>query len=167
MLNFLQIFYIVLFTNGSRCSFPFLLKKPAKATADRSAFYQIFQKHFKGLCLTKYHIILIKSFPFVSADLEEVQVPNITQGPCQKYREFCNDEGELFRGLLTDYQKHVIVYLMIFQQQRYTHGFDCMSLKLIYSYLKQRKQRTKVGTPFCSWKDLLLEFYNRTRIYFI
>ena len=34
-----------------------------------------------------------------------------------------------------------------------------MSLKLIYSYLKERIQRTKIGTSFSSWKNLLLEFY--------
>ena len=27
--------------------------------------------------------------------------------------------------------------------------------KLVYSYLKERKQRTKIGTSFNSWKDLL------------
>ena len=32
------------------------------------------------------------------------------------------------------------------------YGFDHESLKFIYSYLKERKQRTKVGCSFSTWK---------------
>ena len=32
------------------------------------------------------------------------------------------------------------------------YGFDHESLKFIYSYLKEKKQRTKVGCSFSTWK---------------
>ena len=34
------------------------------------------------------------------------------------------------------------------------YGFDHSSLKFIYSYLKERKQRTKINSSFSSWREL-------------
>ena len=34
------------------------------------------------------------------------------------------------------------------------YGFDQSSPEFIYSYLKERKQRTKVGVSYSSWKDI-------------
>ena len=34
------------------------------------------------------------------------------------------------------------------------YGFDINALKFLYSYLKKRKQRTKVDSSFSSWKEL-------------
>ena len=35
-----------------------------------------------------------------------------------------------------------------------THGIGIDSLKLIYSYLTDKKQRVKIGTSFSTWKSL-------------
>ena len=35
------------------------------------------------------------------------------------------------------------------------HGLDEISLKLILNYLSHRKQRTKIGSFFSSWFDIL------------
>ena len=35
------------------------------------------------------------------------------------------------------------------------YGFDNISLKFIYEYLKERKQRTKVNNSYSTWKDVL------------
>ena len=35
------------------------------------------------------------------------------------------------------------------------YGFDKCSLKLIYSYLKERKQRVKINSEYSTWKDIL------------
>ena len=37
----------------------------------------------------------------------------------------------------------------------HAYGFDKSSLKLIYSYLKDRQQRVKVNAEYSSWKDIL------------
>ena len=35
------------------------------------------------------------------------------------------------------------------------YGFDTSALDYIYNYLKQRKQRTKVGNAYSSWRELV------------
>ena len=37
----------------------------------------------------------------------------------------------------------------------YTYEFSLSALKLIHSYLKNRKERTKIDSTFCSWKEIL------------
>ena len=37
------------------------------------------------------------------------------------------------------------------------HELDCMSLKLIYGYINERKQRIKIGDLFSPWTDLLFD----------
>ena len=39
------------------------------------------------------------------------------------------------------------------------YGVDIDSLKLIYSYLTDRKQRVKIGNSFSTWKSLSEEFH--------
>ena len=36
----------------------------------------------------------------------------------------------------------------------HAYGFDYLSLKLIYSYLTDRKQRVRVNAEYSEWKDL-------------
>ena len=65
--------------------------------------------------------------------------------------QFCNDKVNRLEFYLLTYQKHLIPYFKIYVYQRYnTYGLDCMSLNFIYSYLKEIKQRTKIGTSFSS-----------------
>ena len=51
----------------------------------------------------------------------------------------------------------------------HAYGFDIKSLTLIYSYLKERKQRAKINSDFSLWKDVLnwssSRFYFRTIIF--
>ena len=35
------------------------------------------------------------------------------------------------------------------------YGFDKCSLKIIYSYLKERKQKLKINSEYSTWKDIL------------
>ena len=37
----------------------------------------------------------------------------------------------------------------------HAYGFNLNSLKLIYSYLKGRKQRVKINADFSTWKEIL------------
>ena len=37
----------------------------------------------------------------------------------------------------------------------YAYGFGKNSLKLIYSYLKERNQRVKLNSEFSTWKEIL------------
>ena len=38
----------------------------------------------------------------------------------------------------------------------YAFGFSLSTLKLIHSYLKNRKQRTKIDSTYSSWEETLL-----------
>ena len=87
MLNYTPIFYIFLLRNHSKWSFSYGKKfhitpiykkgsKTVKTTTGWSAFYIIFRKYSRVLYLTKY-VFLIKTFSFVSADLEQVLLSNM------------------------------------------------------------------------------------------
>ena len=72
----------------------------------------------------------------------------------QKWK-WCQDQGKSIGALLTDLSKafdclsHGLILAKL-----HAYGFDYNALKLIYSYLSGRFQRTKVGTSFSSWKDV-------------
>ena len=58
-------------------------------------------------------------------------------------------------GVLTDLSKAFDCLnhnLLIAKLEAY--GFDNSALGYIYNYLKQRKQRTKVGNSYSSWREL-------------
>ena len=38
----------------------------------------------------------------------------------------------------------------------HAHGFSIPALRLVYSYLKNRKQRTKINYAYSSWQEILL-----------
>ena len=65
------------------------------------------------------------------------------------------DSGKLAGGLLTDLSKAfdcINHELLIAKLEAY--GFDLESLNFIYSYLSNRKQRTKVNGSFSSWDEI-------------
>ena len=71
--------------------------------------------------------------------------------------KFCNDKGKLFGVLLIDLSKAFdCLSHKLFIAKIHAHGFHCMSLKLMYNYLKERKKElSKTGISFSSLKDLV------------
>ena len=66
------------------------------------------------------------------------------------------DENKIPGAILTDLSKAFDCLsheLLIAKLEAY--GFDKSALKLVYDYLRGRKQRTKVGESYSSWRDLL------------
>jgi hypothetical protein len=67
-----------------------------------------------------------------------------------------SDKGEAFGALLTDLSKafdclsHELLIAKL-----HAYGFTLPSLKLIYSYLKGRKQRTKINNSYSSWEEII------------
>ena len=79
------------------------------------------------------------------------------------------DNKKRAAGALTDLSKAFDCLnhnLLIAKLEAY--GFDNSALGYIYNYLKQRKQRTKVGNYYSSWRELLygvpLRLYSGTHI---
>ena len=66
------------------------------------------------------------------------------------------DKGKHFGELLTDLSKafdclsHELLIAKL-----HAYGFDLPALKLIQSYLSNRKQRTKINATYSSWEEIL------------
>ena len=66
------------------------------------------------------------------------------------------DSGETFGLLLTDLSK-AFDYLSheLFLAKLHAYGFSFAALRLIHSYLTNRKHRTKVNSSYSSWEEIL------------
>ena len=64
----------------------------------------------------------------------------------EKWKSAAADKGKLFG----DYFSHDILLAKL-----HAYGFNISALKLIRSYLKNRKQRTKIDLTYSSWKEIL------------
>ena len=67
------------------------------------------------------------------------------------------DQGNEYGAFLTDLSKafDCIPHDLIVQKL-YAYGFSIESLKLINSYLTERKQRVKMNDQFSSWLDIVV-----------
>ena len=66
------------------------------------------------------------------------------------------DKGKYFGALLTDLSKafYCISHELTLAKLR-AYGFSLRALRLIHSYLTNRKQRTKVNGKYSSWEVIL------------
>ena len=66
------------------------------------------------------------------------------------------DKGEIAAALLTDLSKafDCILHDMLIVKM-HAYGFNLDSLRLISSYLSNRKQRTKIDSSFSSWVEII------------
>ena len=73
------------------------------------------------------------------------------------------DNGKIFGILLTDLSK---AFDCLFHElplaKLHAHGFSISALRLIYSYLANRKQRTKTNMSYSSSEEIL--FWRSSRI---
>ena len=66
------------------------------------------------------------------------------------------DQGKSFGAALTDLSKafdclpHVLLIAKL-----HAYGFSLSALRLVNSYLSNRKQRTKINESFSSWEEIL------------
>ena len=67
------------------------------------------------------------------------------------------DNGDVIALLLMDLSKayDCLDHELIITKLR-SYGFDIKSILLIYSYLKNRKQRVKVGQALSNWKEIIM-----------
>ena len=67
------------------------------------------------------------------------------------------DKGKAFGVLLTDLSKafDCLSHELIIAKLN-AYGFSLSALKLMQSYLSERKQRTKINQAYSSWEEILL-----------
>ena len=65
------------------------------------------------------------------------------------------DKGKAFGVLLTDLSKafHCLSHELIIAKLN-AYGFSLSALKLMQSYLSERKQRTKINQAYSSWEEI-------------
>ena len=92
-----------------------------------------------------------KSLVFVKATAH-----SIAFYPCLKKWKSAVDKGKYFGALLTDLSKafDCISHELILAKL-HAYGFSLRALRLIHSYLTNRKQRTKVNGKYSSWEVIL------------
>ena len=66
------------------------------------------------------------------------------------------DNKKAFGALLTDLSKafDCLSYELL-RAELHAYGFSIPTLRLVYSYLKNRKQRTKISAAYSSWEEIL------------
>ena len=66
------------------------------------------------------------------------------------------DNKNIFGALLTDLSKafdclsHELLHAKL-----HSYGFSIPGLRLVYSYLQNRRQRTKINSAYISWEEIL------------
>ena len=69
------------------------------------------------------------------------------------------DKGKTLASLLTDLSKDFdcLPHDLIIPELD-VYGFSFSSARFIYSYLSNRKQRTKINSAYSSWEEILFGF---------
>ena len=52
-------------------------------------------------------------------------------------------------------QQCVLAMLELFLAKLHAYGFSIPALRLVYSYLKNRKQRTKINSAYSCWEEII------------
>ena len=107
----------------------------------------MFPRHLKESCAGKYQIIWILSFPSINVDLGKDIAHNNVFCRCLKTWKRAVDNGKAFGQLLTDLSKafNCLSHELLLTKL-HAYGFSFAALRLIRSYLTNRKQRTKVNS---------------------
>ena len=98
-----------------------------------------------GLLLSKYQCRFRRGF----------SAKNCLLAMLEKWKSSV-DKGKAFRVLLTDLSKalHCLSHKLIITKLN-AYGFSLSALKLMQSYLSERKQRTKINQAYSSWEEIL------------
>ena len=74
-----------------------------------------------------------------------------------KKRKRAVDNGEAFHNLLTDLSKAIdcLNRELLIAKLNNAHGFSLLALKLVYDYLSNIKQRTKINLSYSEWLEVV------------
>ena len=132
------------------------MKQLARRIVDLLVFSPQSQKFWKSTCMHKYLTFLVISYPLIYVAFEKGYGPQYAIIPFLEKCKISLDRNGSCGALLTDLSKafdclnHNLLIAKL-----HAYGFDSLSLNYITSYLKGRSQRTRIGTSYSSWKELL------------
>ena len=127
-----------------------------KLTIEQLVYYRTFQKFLKDVCIDKFQNIL-KLLSKFQCDFRKGYSTRDCLLAMVENRKKVIDQGNGYGALLTDLSKafdclpHDLIVAKV-----HAYGFSIDSLKLINSYLTERKQRVKINDQFSSWLDIVV-----------
>ena len=86
-----------------------------------------------------------------SVVLEKATVHNCLLAMLEKWRSAV-DNKKTFWALLTDLSKAFDCLSHELLTKLHAYGFTIPALRLVYNYVKNRKQRTKINSAYSSWE---------------
>ena len=132
------------------------VSRDLRKTIDQSVSYQLFQKIFEK-------IIRKQITNFMDPLLSKYQcgyrrgfiAQNCLLAMLEKWKSLV-DKEKAFGVLLTDLSKafDCLLHELIIAKLN-AYGFSLSALKLIQSYLSERKQKTKINQAYSSWEEIL------------
>ena len=156
--------YVCWFFNESIKKYPFLfILKSANITPIFKNGYrgskEEFSKIFEKFLCKQIAIFITHNRSKTSVGLEKVLVLNNTYLRCLKNGKPV-DKNKTFGILLTDLSKafDCLPYELIIATKLNAYGLILSLLKLMYSYLSHRKQRTNVNHANSSWEKIFFFF---------
>ena len=130
--------------------------KSIKVIIDPSAFFRIYQKFTKDVSKRNYMNILLIFCQNSSVAFErDFSTQHCLLVMIEKLRKIRDEKG-VFAAVLTDLPKAfdcIPHQLLITKLSAY--GFEMKSIAFISAYLKNRKQKTKIGSTFSECLNIL------------
>ena len=125
---------------------------------DQLAFCLFYQNHLNVFYMSKQIAILKIYFQNIREDFEKNSAPNIHYQQCLKNGKKVLDNGGSCGALLVHLSKafDCIVHDLLLAKLN-ACGFDYNSLKLVNSSLSGRTFRTKIGSSYSPYLDLLVD----------
>ena len=127
-----------------------------KIITDQSAFYQMSEKYLKNPCSKKCQTFLTAFFLMYQCGFRKgFSAQHCLVAMLEKWKS-CYDKGKSFGALMTDLMNafDCLSHKLIITKP-HAYGFDKQVLELMNSHLSERKQRTKLGGHYSSWKEIL------------
>ena len=127
-----------------------------RKTIDQSAYFETSQKSLNDACFVKFSSFMDSYLSKQQCGFRKGYSPQYCLLMMLGKWKNAVDKGKRFGELLTDLSKafdclsHELLIAKL-----HAYGFDLPALKLIQSYLSNRKQRTKINATYSSWEEIL------------
>ena len=126
-----------------------------RITTDQLAYSQIYLKSLRDAFFVNYPILWTSFCQNTIVVFAKVATQYCLLAMLEKWKSVV-DKGKSFGALLTDLSNafdclsHELLLAKL-----HAYGFSISTLRLIHSYLTNRRQRTKINMPYSSWVEIV------------